>query len=337
MGRRKNGFTLIELLVVIAIIAILAAMLFPVFARARESARKIQCLSNIKNIALAYQMYLTDYDRFPPAEHDPLVLQTLLSWGGGTCWIKDEDNPYLRDPVILDEYVRNRDVWNCPSGPAGVDFGINWCIPDWWTYAVGKGKCSRMVCMNPFPAGWGGDVTDTILQQRCAGGGRGTGAFELNYATVRLNRDVKTGAMDDPTKWVVVGDCSGNVERWHTYSFAYEGCRIACEGVNCAVCESGWGCVGYPYTENQTTYRTDVNARKTTQGVRARHLGGNNLGFADGHAAWYDSEAILWGGRQPTRAEMDGENGRQNGPFMPAGDKFQNLLGCRFPPVSEYP
>ena len=59
---RRKGFTLIELLVVIAIIAILAAMLFPVFARARESARKIQCLSNVKNIAMAFQIYLTDFD-----------------------------------------------------------------------------------------------------------------------------------------------------------------------------------------------------------------------------------------------------------------------------------
>src|SRR5574340_199745 len=69
MLRRRSGFTLIELLVVIAIIAILAAMLFPVFARARESARKIQCLSNIKNIAMAFQMYFSDYDRYPPREH----------------------------------------------------------------------------------------------------------------------------------------------------------------------------------------------------------------------------------------------------------------------------
>ena len=66
---RRRGFTLIELLVVIAIIGILAAMLFPVFARARESARKTQCLANVKNIAIGIQMYLTDYDRFPPKEH----------------------------------------------------------------------------------------------------------------------------------------------------------------------------------------------------------------------------------------------------------------------------
>nr|MBP8953256.1 prepilin-type N-terminal cleavage/methylation domain-containing protein [Armatimonadota bacterium] len=60
--RRTSGFTLIELLVVIAIIAILAAILFPVFARAREKARQASCQSNIKQIMLACIMYKTDYD-----------------------------------------------------------------------------------------------------------------------------------------------------------------------------------------------------------------------------------------------------------------------------------
>src|SRR5471032_743507 len=58
----KKAFTLIELLVVIAIIAILAAILFPVFAQAREKARAISCLSNIKQVNLSWQMYLQDYD-----------------------------------------------------------------------------------------------------------------------------------------------------------------------------------------------------------------------------------------------------------------------------------
>src|SRR5512136_800291 len=105
MTRRRTGFTLIELLVVIAIIGILAAMLFPVFARARESARKIQCLSNVKNIAMAFQMYLTDYDRFPPAEHRQEVLDFFSEQGcgpyGSCCAYPAFANPYLRWPVIL--------------------------------------------------------------------------------------------------------------------------------------------------------------------------------------------------------------------------------------------
>jgi prepilin-type N-terminal cleavage/methylation domain-containing protein len=106
--RKRFGFTLIELLVVIAIIAILAAMLFPVFARARESARKIQCLSNVKNIAIAFQIYLTDYDAFPPSEHRAEVLSYFNSGPGGgapasfvTGCLQDNlvhPNPYLAWP-----------------------------------------------------------------------------------------------------------------------------------------------------------------------------------------------------------------------------------------------
>src|ERR1051325_7858101 len=66
----RRGFTLIELLVVIAIIAILAAILFPVFAQARESARAISCTSNIKQVSMAIMQYLQDYDeRFPIATY----------------------------------------------------------------------------------------------------------------------------------------------------------------------------------------------------------------------------------------------------------------------------
>jgi prepilin-type N-terminal cleavage/methylation domain-containing protein len=76
---RRSGFTLIELLVVIAIIAILAAILFPVFARARESARKTQCLSNMKQLGNSdYDAYTNDYDEYFPELAERRVL--------GTCW-----------------------------------------------------------------------------------------------------------------------------------------------------------------------------------------------------------------------------------------------------------
>src|SRR5512139_2327273 len=107
---RRRGFTLIELLVVIAIIGILAAMLFPVFARARESARKTQCLANVKNIAMAIQIYLTDYDRMFPKEHNAEARQYFVDMGccdgGGADCRATGANPYLRHPVILDEYTK---------------------------------------------------------------------------------------------------------------------------------------------------------------------------------------------------------------------------------------
>lgn len=97
-GARTNGFTLIELLVVIAIIAILAAILFPVFARAREKARQTACASNMRQMGLAVQMYLQDYDeRFPLAATAPTPV-TFLNWHH-----------------LVDPYVKNKQVWVCPS------------------------------------------------------------------------------------------------------------------------------------------------------------------------------------------------------------------------------
>jgi prepilin-type N-terminal cleavage/methylation domain-containing protein len=99
--RSRKGFTLIELLVVIAIIAILAAILFPVFARAREQARKSACLSNMKQIGLALGMYMQDYDQvFPP--------------GGLKIWeAKKTDRNLLA--IQLQPYAKNDQIFHCPS------------------------------------------------------------------------------------------------------------------------------------------------------------------------------------------------------------------------------
>src|ERR1051326_2554031 len=96
-SKSRHGFTLIELLVVIAIIAILAAILFPVFARAREQARRSACLSNMKQIGLGLAMYLQDYDQtFPP--------------GGPKSWeAKKNDRNLLA--IQLQPYTRNDKVF----------------------------------------------------------------------------------------------------------------------------------------------------------------------------------------------------------------------------------
>ncbi|MFO8079622.1 MAG: DUF1559 domain-containing protein [Armatimonadota bacterium] len=98
----KKGFTLIELLVVIAIIAILAAILFPVFARAREKARQASCQSNLKQIGLAVHMYAQDYDEVLPRGYTDVRPQTI---SGG----------YFHVPELLHPYINNAQIWQCPS------------------------------------------------------------------------------------------------------------------------------------------------------------------------------------------------------------------------------
>src|SRR5438552_734068 len=104
-----NGFTLIELLVVIAIIAILAAILFPVFAQARESARKATCLSNQKQIGLAVHMYVQDYDGMYPSQQRDGVLVNLP---GGPIVYKNTDQNFMDE---LYPYIKNARIFHCPS------------------------------------------------------------------------------------------------------------------------------------------------------------------------------------------------------------------------------
>ncbi len=121
----RPAFTLIELLVVIAIIAIIAAILFPVFARAREKARQASCLSNEKQIATAVLMYIQDYD-----ETFPFVLNFAGNVFGGNIADNGRSQvvpgvtgtePQFQLVNVVANYVRNPNVWYCPSvGPDGV-------------------------------------------------------------------------------------------------------------------------------------------------------------------------------------------------------------------------
>src|SRR5262245_31487456 len=101
---RKRGFTLIELLVVIAIIAILAAILFPVFAQARPKARQATCLSNLKQIGLGVMMYAQDYDEAYPSA-------SATSAVGVTSWEPEGSGRNIKELIV--PYTKNLNIWQC--------------------------------------------------------------------------------------------------------------------------------------------------------------------------------------------------------------------------------
>ncbi len=225
----RRGFTLIELLVVIAIIAILAAILFPVFARAREKARQTSCLSNVKELMLGNLMYAQDYD------------ETYVYWTTGIGDAHPESNAWW---AAIYPYVKNADVYCCPSNPcSNVDYATYhyhnthfWKSPSW------------MYGMNP----------------------------NVQYESGGL----KLAQIQYPAQLIVLGDsCHGMGDDWRmcfpdapgSWSSSPSKCDIA---------------------------RTDQNPDW------ARHNGGNNYGFADGHAKWMKSSDAYDKMRNPATRDI---------------------------------
>lgn len=135
---RRRGFTLIELLVVIAIIAILAGILFPVFSRAREQARKAVCMSNLQQIGMAMRMYSQDWD-------EKVVPMHIYTWYQGQpardWWM-----------WLLQPYVKNLQLFKCPSNPSGWRGFATWGDPN-------SGEGPFAMCSNlgdSYHRFWGG-------------------------------------------------------------------------------------------------------------------------------------------------------------------------------------
>jgi prepilin-type N-terminal cleavage/methylation domain-containing protein/prepilin-type processing-associated H-X9-DG protein len=110
MTKRTFGFTLIELLVVIAIISILAAILFPVFAAAKASAKRAVCLSNQKQIGTGFVLYVADYDDVMPDRRD---LKVSLGYHPWTSWPPSDPRTGWAE-VAFAPYLRSTEIWSCP-------------------------------------------------------------------------------------------------------------------------------------------------------------------------------------------------------------------------------
>ncbi len=262
---KPRAFTLIELLVVIAIIAILAAILFPVFAQARESARQTSCLSNMKQIGVGLMMYEQDYDeQYPPSQIGTGT--AIVSW-----------------PTLMFPYIKNEQVFVCPSATSAA------LIPDPKKIFGGT---PRTYCGKTRTA-----VSFGILT---AGDGTNLQPFSVNNLSYGRNLIPFTGWQ---TAGFTNGDKSGFVTTGTTLSVVAAAVEDPAGTIHVVETMTGASGTADPSIQGnsirgiQQEIRTDHYPDQTASKVAYRHRDGFTALFGDEHAKykrWGSSKASEW-------------------------------------------
>jgi len=282
--QRNKGFTLIELLVVIAIIAILAAILFPVFAKVREKARQTACLSNERQVGMAIAQYETDFDTKTPNGSD--------TWGPNNGWAW-QVYPYTASAKVFicpdDPSGRNEGTYTGPpSGSYNISsYGINieTSTQVWWNNAAQSG-CGAHQCPNgnnTFPLAYYTEPDKTVL------------LFEV---TGNKFYDLTTGA-------------SANSQSDYSKAGSAAGDGIGADW-NDPRGSNSEACTGGTQSDGKLKYATGIFIN-TAAGAHAcflandgRHSGGSNFLLADFHTKWLRSGTVSAGATNPVANNVGG-------------------------------
>jgi len=227
--KKRSGFTLIELLVVIAIIAILAAILFPVFAQAREKARAASCLSNTKQISLGFAMYNQDYDEgFPATVTERQAPASVPDTAEARA-------PYSYQ-VILQPYLKSVQIFKCPSAPPYSPLGAgNW-----------------------YPADYGCHLNEAFVAPASTNHAADyAGAGTIDLRDFGFNQATPLPAITTPAQFILCADAGRSDNT-----------------------PSRGGLYPQPFA-------FDVASQAR---FLARHSGGGNISYSDGHSKWHKPE-----------------------------------------------